>query len=494
MSNEKKSRKAEDFKILKSLGEGSFSNVVLANHLETNKLFALKMISKQLVIRQKQMKNVTRERDLLAMINHRFVVKLYFTFQDKEHLYYGLTYASKGDLLGYINIAKKFDKQTAVFYAAELLDALEYIHSLNIIHRDIKPENILLNDDMHSLLTDFGTAKLINPTNKSISSPLYTSLGDEDGAIQSGSTPENDKNESTTTSDDSRNNSLVGTAQYVSPEMIESKISCKGNDIWAFGCVLYKMLTGLYPFVGSNDYQIFNKVQSINYSFPDDIDAEARDLIKKILVKLDNRIGCSDSGISEIKNAPLFNNINWNNLHEKPCPEVMLKISATIPDKPNDDDDLNELFNNFAINNEHKVASSSNASTSTSNRSNNSTSKHGSDNMKLKEQEKNSIWHKFVENNLIIKTGLMDKKRGLFSRRRELILTEGPHLYYVDPVLMVLKGEVPWTEALTVEVKSAKNWFIYTPFRTFVMEDPNESAFEWCKAIESVHKKYFQSN
>ena len=103
---------------------------------------------------------------------------------------------------------------------------------MNIIHRDLKPENILLSSDMHILLTDFGSAKIIGE--------------DEDGADDAGG--------------GGRRNSFVGTAQYVSPEILTNSGSSKASDLWALGCIIYQMVTGIPPFQAQNEYLIFQKV------------------------------------------------------------------------------------------------------------------------------------------------------------------------------------------------------------------------------------------
>jgi 3-phosphoinositide dependent protein kinase-1 len=81
---------------------------------------------------------------------------------------------------------------------------------------------------------------------------------------------------------------------------------------------------------------------------------------------------------------------------------------------------------------------------------------------KLESQKENSKWHTFVEGNLILKQGLVDKRKGLFARRRMLLLTMGPHLYYVDPTNMVLKGEIPWSSTLRVEARNFKIFLVHT--------------------------------
>ena len=117
------------------------------------------------------------------------------------------------------------------------LQAIEHLHSLNIIHRDLKPENILLSSDMHILLTDFGSAKIIS------------SEGDFEG-----------DNGTADAGGGGRRNSFVGTAQYVSPEILTNSGSSKASDLWALGCIIYQMVTGIPPFQAQNEYLIFQKV------------------------------------------------------------------------------------------------------------------------------------------------------------------------------------------------------------------------------------------
>lgn len=102
--------------------------------------------------------------------------------------------------------------------------------------------------------------------------------------------------------------------------------------------------------------------------------------------------------------------------------------------------------------------------------------------------------HQFVENNLILKMGPVDKRKGLFARRRQLLLTEGPHLYYVDPVNKVLKGEIPWSQELRPEAKNFKTFFVHTPNRTYYLMDPSGNAHKWCKKIQEVWRHRYQSH
>lgn len=240
---------------------------------------------------------------MLYNLPHGFI-KLYCTFQDGDSLYFVLSYAKHGELLTHINRVGSFQLNVAKHYAAELLVALEKMHAKGIIHRDLKPENILLDEKMHLRIADFGTAKLMDPE-------------------EIRSTPREIDNEAQY--ERSRKISFVGTPQYVSPELLHDCVDTRSSDLWAFGCIVYQMIAGLPPFRAATEFLTFQKVLKMDYEFPEEFPADAKDLVDKILV-LDHyqRLGSDDKGdtYESIRNHPFFDGIDWDNLYEETPPVI----------------------------------------------------------------------------------------------------------------------------------------------------------------------------
>ncbi|CAI4211771.1 unnamed protein product [Parascedosporium putredinis] len=144
------------------LGEGSYSTVYLATDRQTLKEYAIKVLEKKHIIKEKKIKYVNIEKNTLnRLTEHPGIVRLYYTFQDETCLYYALDFCSGGELLGALKRTGTFDVECVRFYGAQILDAIEYMHSRGVLHRDLKPENVLLDDHMHIKITDFGTAKML---------------------------------------------------------------------------------------------------------------------------------------------------------------------------------------------------------------------------------------------------------------------------------------------------------------------------------------------
>lgn len=275
----------QDFEFGKNLGIGSYSTVVGATDKQTLRSYAIKILDKRHIIKEKKVKYVDIEKNTLNRLgDHPGIIRLYYTFQDENSLYFVLDFAPNGELLTLIKKMGSLDEQCAQYYGAQILDAVAYMHSKGVVHRDLKPENILLDDRMRVKITDFGTAKLL------------ANEVDANG------------NKLPTYPQDIRASSFVGTAEYVAPELLADKAQGKPCDIWAFGCILYQLIAGRPPFKGANEYQTFQKIIKLQYSYPPGFPFNVRDLLKHILLLDPN----SRWTIPKIKSHVFFDGIDWS--------------------------------------------------------------------------------------------------------------------------------------------------------------------------------------
>lgn len=487
-----------DFRFGKVIGEGSFSVVYLAKDIHSGKEFAIKVCEKKHMIREKKTVHVKREKDVLNILTNasfygkpgsNFFLKLSSTFQDVHRLYFVLTYAKNGELLPYINKVGSFDIDCTRFYSGEILCALEHLHRLNIIHRDLKPENILLDENMHILIGDFGSSKILNQSS--------SQNGESNGSSEA-STDDSSSEKAT----ERRRNSFVGTAQYVSPELLSDKTASPASDLWALGCIIYQMISGLPPFRSRSEYIIFKKILKLEYEFPNGFSNHARDLVQKLLVlDPEERLGAKDLSSNDkyvsIRSHPFYANIDFDNLHKTTPPTIYPYLPGTceneelrsiykVPDhlEPGlNDKQLTRLLG-LDLQTAKQVEPQSIIKPRKRNNIADLTDEERAS--MLSEQKSNNKFSPLVNHNLILKQGNVDKRKGLFSRRRTLLLTTGPHLYYVDPASMILKGEIPFSQEMRVEPKNFKIFFVHTPNRTYYLEDPEGYSLDWCKAIEEM--------
>ncbi|OMJ67041.1 hypothetical protein SteCoe_35907 [Stentor coeruleus] len=271
----------KDFEILKLIGKGQFGKVFMVSLKKTGALYAMKVLQKKDIEKNQQKLHTANERSILIKNSSPFIVQLKYSFQDFHQIYLVLEFVQGGELFYQLRKAGRFSEDRAQFYAAEIVLALEYLHSNGIIYRDLKPENILLCSDGHIKLTDFGLSKLgVDEKN-----PLaYT---------------------------------FCGTSDYLAPEIIKNKGYDKAVDFWSLGAVLYEMIAGLSPFYSQNRDEIYKKVLKRNFEMKPYFSQEASDIISKLLT-LDPKIR-SEHG-STLRSHPFFREIDWDKLEKKEYP------------------------------------------------------------------------------------------------------------------------------------------------------------------------------
>lgn len=268
----------EDFELIAVIGQGSFGKVVKCRHKTTGKIYALKMLNKKSIIERGEMDHTKSERAILQNAEHPFLMCLHYSFQTPDKLYFVMDFVNGGELFFHLQNEQFFDNNRAKFYAAEIVLALDYLHSRGIIYRDLKPENLLLDMDGHIKVTDFGLSKqgLLDTTD--------------------------------------RTSTFCGTPEYLAPEVLQGKDYGKAVDWWSFGSLIYEMLTGLPPFYDEDVQKMYTLKMTAELDIPSDVHSDAADLIRKLLVRNpDNRL----QDVYVIKAHSWFSDINWLQLAKK---------------------------------------------------------------------------------------------------------------------------------------------------------------------------------
>lgn len=324
----------EDFEKIKMISRGAFGKVYLARKRKTGDVYAIKMLKKDDMVRKNMVEHVMAERDIMAGNNNSFVVKLYYAFQSEKYLYLVMEYLNGGDLASLLQNLQYFDENMTRQYIAETVLALEYLHARDIIHRDLKPDNMLIGNDGHIKLTDFGLSNL-GLLDDSVSTMKREDEDEEENLLRSTRDfvviPQSVPNHTPPPASDrslgrsSRRNTrssrrVVGTPDYLAPEALLGTGHAAPLDWWALGVIMFEFLTGCPPFNDETPEDIFQNILSGNVPWvelPPEISPEARDLLKRLMCEDPNeRIGTKS--VDEIKDHPFFAGVNWKTLLEKP--------------------------------------------------------------------------------------------------------------------------------------------------------------------------------
>ncbi|CAF4430484.1 unnamed protein product, partial [Rotaria sp. Silwood2] len=304
----------DDFEPIKIIGRGAFGTVDLVRRKSSGQVYAMKTLSKFEMLKRSDSAFFWEERNIMAFSNSDWIVKLHYAFQDSKNLYMIMDYMPGGDLITLLE-RYEINESSARFYCAEVVLALDAIHSMGYIHRDIKPDNMLLDARGHLKLADFGTCIKM----------------DKDGLV--------------------RSDTAVGTPDYISPEILKSQSTTgvygREVDWWSVGVFLYEMLLGETPFYAESLVGTYHKIMhhEDNLAFPEEIplSSEARTLICAFLTDRSVRLG--KNGVLEVKAHPFFTNHNewtWETIKKATVP--------IVPPLTNDEDtsNFNEIDKNDA--------------------------------------------------------------------------------------------------------------------------------------------------
>eukprot|EP00004_Rigifila_ramosa_P009009 TRINITY_DN2046_c0_g1_i10.p1 TRINITY_DN2046_c0_g1~~TRINITY_DN2046_c0_g1_i10.p1 ORF type:complete len:311 (-),score=80.79 TRINITY_DN2046_c0_g1_i10:208-1140(-) len=261
---------------------------------DTNRIYAMKELTKSKLIDSDEVRGATTERELLRKVNHPLIVGLKFAFQTQHKLFLVLDYMPGGELFRLLRVEHKFTEARSKFYVIEIVLALEYLHKNNIIYRDLKPENILLGADGHIALTDFGLAK--------------DNLPDGDVTY-----------------------TICGTAEYLAPEVVDGRGYDKSVDWWSLGTLIYEMLTGKPPFLAEEVPDMYQKILHADLVLPSGISPACGDLLRGLLDRdPEHRLGAGPRDAESIKAHPFFAGVSWRHYLSKEI-EAPFKPPITNP-------------------------------------------------------------------------------------------------------------------------------------------------------------------
>ncbi|KAJ3414329.1 hypothetical protein HDV05_006697 [Chytridiales sp. JEL 0842] len=324
-----------DFEIMKPISRGAFGKVYLARKRTTQDLYAIKILKKKDMIRKNMVSHVRAEHKVLTLSKNPFVVKLFYAFQSKEYLYLVMEYLIGGDLSSLLSTFGVFEEDMARMYAAEVVLALEYLHNSGITHRDLKP-------DSHVKLSDFGLSRITIPEQEdAIASQkpeeILSQLNSIAAKVGRRSAAGRESTESKKADIErkrsikhvrhSSSKALLGTPDYLAPELLLGLDHGPAVDWWALGICMYEWLVGIPPFSGDSPEEIFSNILNNDLVWPedDDISAEAKDLVNGLL----NHDPETRLKPDEIKRHPFFAGVDWAHILDHPAPFIPAPSDGT---------------------------------------------------------------------------------------------------------------------------------------------------------------------
>eukprot|EP01015_Nassula_variabilis_P011233 TRINITY_DN19110_c0_g1_i1.p1 TRINITY_DN19110_c0_g1~~TRINITY_DN19110_c0_g1_i1.p1 ORF type:complete len:333 (+),score=60.04 TRINITY_DN19110_c0_g1_i1:13-1011(+) len=294
----------ENYSLQKVIGKTSVGKQFLAKDKKTQQFVMMRIVSRQIDDIKDQAK---LEKKLLKRLKHPFLLDLKESFHTTEKQVFIFEFMRGGELFQHLRKFRRFNEEKAKFYAAQLVLALEYLHSEDIIYRDLKPENIFIDNEGYIALTDYGFC-----LDKKIKDKLDL---------------------------------FLGTPEYLAPEVIAGGEYGKTSDWWNFGVVLYEMLVGLPPFFNKVQNVMFQAIVETQVKFPQQIQIseEGIDFLDKLLKKSPSeRIG-TIGGVAQIMDHQWFQDINWDLLLQKKLPAPFVPTSEN-------DEDLTKFYDEEFLN------------------------------------------------------------------------------------------------------------------------------------------------
>uniref|UniRef100_K9IY19 non-specific serine/threonine protein kinase n=1 Tax=Desmodus rotundus TaxID=9430 RepID=K9IY19_DESRO len=293
-----------DFDYLKLLGKGTFGKVILVREKATGRYYAMKILRKEVIIAKDEVAHTVTESRVLQNTRHPFLTALKYAFQTHDRLCFVMEYANGGELFFHLSRERVFTEERARFYGAEIVSALEYLHSRDVVYRDIKLENLMLDKDGHIKITDFGLCK----------------EGISDGATMK---------------------TFCGTPEYLAPEVLEDNDYGRAVDWWGLGVLLYEMLVGESPFPGDDEEEVFDSIVNDEVRYPRFLSAEAIGIMRRLLRRNpERRLGSSERDAEDVKKQPFFRTLGWDALLARRLPPPFVPTLSGRTDVSNFDEEF----------------------------------------------------------------------------------------------------------------------------------------------------------